>query len=182
MGRYEGTKVRRHEAKTVAPRHLRAFVPWCLLLLAGCTTVKRSFPDLTAEQVWPVLVAVAETPDYGDWRVVDNEVWVDEEDRRIEIYRRLRRILHRPAAKPLDEQRTWRFQIRLQEKEPLVAVFVSRGWGVPAHAQIEGDRYFGDVAIQLSGMPAGAAETMHEDLGFDLDAEEAPDARSGPPD
>ena len=58
MGRYEGTKVRRHEAKTVAPRHLRAFVPWCLLLLAGCTTVKRSFPDLTAEQVWPVLVAL----------------------------------------------------------------------------------------------------------------------------
>jgi len=137
----------------VATRIIAAMLP-VVLPLAGCATVRQSFPGSTADQVWTALVVVAERPQYDDWTVPTNEVWVDEPNRRIEVYRRLQRVLYRPGAGPHRERRTWRFEIRLEPTDPPEAVFESRGWGVPAQAQIEGGRYFSDVVNLLSGYPA----------------------------
>lgn len=122
-----------------------------LLLLGGCTSVTHTFSDTPADQVWTAMLVVAEQPRYADWRVEANEVWVDEAERRIEVYRELRRVLIRPAAKPFPQRQAWRFEIHLDEQEPPEGVFVSRGWGVPAHARIEGERYFEDVRGILEG-------------------------------
>lgn len=123
------------------------------LLLAGCMTVQERFPAQAPEQVWTALKAAAETPAYDDWVVDRNEVWISEEERRIEIYRQLDRVLHRPGYEPLREDRTWRFQVTLEATDPPQATFVSRGMGVPAHAQLEGERYFDLVWEVLGGRP-----------------------------
>ncbi len=98
------------------------------------------------------MVAAAQSPVYNDWKVSRNDVWVDEATKRIEIYRRLRRVISQPASKIRRENREWRFQIMLEATDPPQAVFKSRGLGVPGHAQREGERYFADVLELLSGV------------------------------
>lgn len=122
------------------------------IALTGCTTVNHNFGSQPADQVWTAMVAVAHSPVYKDWQVSRNDVWVDEDAKRIEIYRRLRRVLSQPASKTRREKREWRFQIMLESTNPPKAVFTSRGLGVPGHAQREGDRYFADVLDLLSGV------------------------------
>ena len=130
-------------------------------MLLGCTTVHQEFAGLPSDQVWTALVAVAESPDYDDWTVTENEVWVDEAAQRIEIYRRLRRVIHQPAYKARRENREWRFQVIF---EPPLATFTSRGMGVPSHAQDEADRYFEDVLDMLGGMPVASEEPTSESI------------------
>ncbi|MHC4415411.1 MAG: hypothetical protein ACYS0G_09020 [Planctomycetota bacterium] len=161
-----------------------------VVVLAGCTTVVRRFPGATEDHLWTALVEVAENPAYDDWKVATNEVWVDELDRRIEIYRRLRRVLRRPAAKPHSEKRTYRFQVRLEDTDPPEAVFVSRGWGVPAHALLEGEKYFADAwhrLVEIAHRTAPEADSdqdLLDALGLD-DAgpmpEDKPDLEPPPP-
>jgi hypothetical protein len=131
------------------------------LLGAGCTSVQQGFPGETSESVWKAMCAVAETPDYVSdpdparrWVLTKNEVFVDDEALRIEIFRELDRVLHRPGARPLREQRTWRFRIELEEKENTpVATFFSRGFAIPLKAQDEAARYYDDVWKLLGGRP-----------------------------
>lgn len=122
-------------------------------ILAGCTTVRQEFIGSSPDQVWTAMVAVAESPSYDDWTVTDNDVWVDEAARRIEIYRRLRRVIHQPASKARRENREWRFQVIFEPTDPPLATFTSRGLGVPFHAHHEAERYFQDVLDLLGGMP-----------------------------
>ncbi len=122
-------------------------------MLLGCTTVQQEFVGLPSDQVWTALVAVAESPDYDDWTVTDNDVWVDEAAQRSEIYRRMRRVIQQPAYKARRENREWRFQVIFEPTDPPQATFTSRGLGVPSHAQHEGERYFLDVLDLLGGMP-----------------------------
>lgn len=96
------------------------------------------------------MLAVAESPEYDDWHVTMNEVWVDDEQARIEVYRELRRILHRPRQQQVNQRRTWRFQITLEDDDPPTARIVSRGMSVPAHAMKEVDRYLVDVRSMLN--------------------------------
>lgn len=124
-----------------------------VLTLSGCTTVHQEFAGLPSDQVWTALVAVAESPNYDEWTVTDNDVWVDEAARRIEIYRRLRRVIHQPAYKARRENREWRFQVIFEPTDPPLATFTSRGLGVPSQAQEEGEHYFQDVMDLLGGMP-----------------------------
>ena len=127
------------------------------LLITGCTTVDHTFEEASGDLVWRSLIAVAETPDYSSedpadrWFVKENAVWVDEATARIEVYRELERVLHRAQAKPLHEERTWRFQVLYVEGPPPVARFISRGWGVPAQGREEAKRYFEDVEAVLAG-------------------------------
>ena len=134
----------------------------CLLAAApmtGCTTVRETFNYQRADQVWTALVAVARTPDYSSdnpderWFVKENQVWLDPENSRIEIYRELDRVLHRARTAPLREHRRWLFRITLEGTTPPRAEFISRGWGVPMKAKIEGERYFADVWEMLGGKP-----------------------------
>ncbi len=124
-----------------------------VLTLFGCTTVHQEFAGLPSDQVWTALVAVAQSPNYDDWTVTDNDVWVDEAAQRIEIFRRLRRVIQQPAYKAWRENREWRFQVIFEPTDPPLATFTSRGLGVPSHAQHEGERYFQDVLELLGGMP-----------------------------
>ncbi len=119
-------------------------------LLCGGTSVRREFLGSPPDQVWTAMVAVANSPDYDDWTVTQNDVWVDDASQRIEIYRRMRRVIHQPAYKARRENREWRFQVIF---EPPVATFTSRGMGVPAHAQEEAEHFFDDVLDLLGGMP-----------------------------
>ena len=141
----------------------RVLVPVVVLLVAGgCTTIERTFEGYRSDQVWTAMVAAAETPAYADWTVAANDVWVDESEQRIEIHRHLRRVLHRPGADPLRETQTWRFEVRLEGRNPPTASFVSRGIGLPTDAQYEANRFFLDVQDLLLGVPAEAR-------GYDAD-------------
>ncbi|MEE9131703.1 MAG: hypothetical protein V3T84_16935 [Phycisphaerales bacterium] len=122
-------------------------------ILPACTTVRQEFIGSSRDQVWRAMVAVAESPSYDDWTVTDNDVWVDEAAQRIEIYRRLRRVIHQPASKARRENREWRFQVIFKPTDPPLATFTSHGLGVPSQAQHEGERYFQDVLDLLGGMP-----------------------------
>ncbi len=126
------------------------------LIIGGCTSVEHSFLGYSSDQVWTAMVAVARTPVYDDWKVAGNDVWVDEREYRIEVYRHLRRVLHQPEADPRRESRTWRFEIRLVELDPPLARLVSRGLGQPVDARREGNRYFLDVHELLLGVPTEA--------------------------
>lgn len=138
------------------------------ILLTGCTTVRQTFPEKDPQHVWTALIAVAETPDYSSedpeerWTVDENHVAVYDEERRIEIYRRLDRILHRPGTQPLRQARTWKFQILLEELDPPTVAFISRGWGVPQLAQWEAAKYFADVWEVLSGPPLAEVDMEPE--------------------
>ncbi len=145
--------------------------------LCGCASVKQSFPGHAPEQVWAAMVAVARTPSYESphpgktWTVVTNEVWVDEPEARIEIFRRLSRSVPRPGAEPKFQQREWRFQVRLKSSDPPAATFVSRSGSVPMHARAEAERYFADVRSLLR-VPAEYETTdLFDALGLDDSSE-----------
>lgn len=130
---------------------------------AGCTVQRMSFPGHDPEQVWTAMVAVAQTPDYGHedytkrWTVRANEVWIDPDRSRIEVYRRLERILHRPASRPLHERREWKFSIAMEADDPPTVTFVSRSAAIPAHVWDEAQRYFDEVWQVLGGKPLAPA-------------------------
>ena len=166
----------------MAAAGLAALMP----MLGGCTTVKATFPGESPEAVWTAMVAVAESPGYDTgpveerWRVEENAVMVDRENARIEIYRQLRRTLHLAGARPWTEGREWRFRVVLEELEPPLAVFTSRGLGVPAHAKAEGERYFDDVRAlldteALEGEAEAMIEVEREDGSLDVEPGAAAD-------
>lgn len=128
-----------------------------IVLLCGCTTTRHAFEGYEAEEVWTAMVAVANTPNYnlGDpadrWTVRENQVWVDEERNRIEILRRVERVLYRPASRPEHQDREWKIQILLEEHDPPTVSFRARNVGVPSHAWDEAERYFAEMRDLLAG-------------------------------
>jgi hypothetical protein len=151
------------------------------LLLAGCTTARESFAGRDAGVVWTAMVAAARTPDYQSgppqrrWTVRENNVWLDEPQRRIEIHRALARTVHRSGGEPRHERRTWRLRVTLEEAEGgPTAVFLSRDPAIAAHVWEEAVRYFDDVWELLGGRPAaapaepeGAFDDVVDSLGAD---------------
>jgi hypothetical protein len=136
-----------------------------VMLSGGCTTVSETYPDHHSSSVWAAARAVAETPEYRQWHLVENAVWEDREQARLEIYRRVERVERHPsiigASRPHHERRTYRFRVTLDEAQapdkPATLRFVSRGFGVPMHAREEGERYFADVWRMLQGWPDAPA-------------------------
>ena len=126
------------------------------LAAGGCATRTQAFPGYDAESVWTAMTGVARTPEYDDmpadkrWEVTQNEVWDDPEQRRIEIYRRLQRVVYRPKLERAVERREWRFRVSLVlvDGEP-EARFTSRDPVIAAWLWQEADRYFHDVRVLL---------------------------------
>ncbi len=58
-------------------------------LLGGCASETATFAGRPRDQVWTAMVAVAEQPDYQDWRMLDNVVSVDPEQEKIVLFRAL---------------------------------------------------------------------------------------------
>ena len=101
-------------------------------------------------------MTAAEAPDYHDpeaetqWAVERNEVWADPEVATIEIYREIALTTELELMRPYREERTFRFQVVLENTDPPSATFLSRGASVPGKARAEGDRFFNDVRRLLS--------------------------------
>ena len=52
--------------------------------LVGCsTTSTQVFEGYGDDQVWSALVAAAQSPEYDDWKIAENQVFVDEAGRRV---------------------------------------------------------------------------------------------------
>jgi len=128
--------------------------------VAGCTSRSQVFEGYSQDQVWSAMIAAAQSPEYDDWKVAENETFVDEDGRRVEVYRVLRRLLVTPHANPRKESEEWRFQLVLAQDVDIdapVVDFTARQITVPAHVWREADRYFGQVRTLLG--PPEAAKT-----------------------
>lgn len=139
--------------------------------LGGCTTVERSFPEHQPEAVWRAAVAAAESPTYyADWHIIENNVWADAENNRLEIYRRLMRDETPYGADPHRRRRNMEFTVNLltgEEGEPLVE-FISRHIDVPSIARDEAEFFFEDMQDILAGAPmppAGNGMQAPEPMG-----------------
>jgi len=118
----------------------------------GCTTRSQIFDGYSEDQLWTAMVATARSPVYDDWKVSDNEVYIDEDARRIEIFRVLRRTFVSPYSDPRRESEEWKLQIVLARDEELgqpLVDFTARQMDVPAHVWDEADRYFMQVRTLL---------------------------------
>ncbi len=126
----------------------------------GCTSRSQVFEGYSEDQLWTAMVATARTPVYDDWKVMDNQVFVDEASRRIEIYRVLKRTFVSPHAEPQRESEEWKLQIMLGRDEELgqpLVDFTARQVDVPAHVWDEADRYFLQMRTLLG--PAMSSQT-----------------------
>ncbi len=124
------------------------------------------------------MVKAAENPSYPDWHVVENDVWVDDAGRRIEVYRLLRRYVDPQSQYPRLEDRDWRFVAVLEELEPPTVSFSARGWHIPSHAWPEQEAYFDRVWSFLGGKPAAAEREAKRSAS----GAEAPDPSPPAPD
>ena len=145
--------------------------------VGGCASRTHVFDGREIEPVWTAMKTVAAEPRYDDWTIPNegNQVWTNDDQRRIEIYRKLERITHQPGKKPHVDQRTWRIQIFLTEAEPPTAKFVSRDLVVPAWAWEEAERYFADVEELLGPRPQPPVDELNGEMvelvPADVDAE-----------
>jgi hypothetical protein len=137
---------------------------------AGCTTRTQVFEGYADDQLWSAMVASAKSPSYDDWKVMDNEVYADEQRRTIEVYRVLKRTYVAPEAPVREEERAWKFQIVLgHDPEALAPAidFTARQLSVPAHVWREADRYFVQMRLLLSdagGKPSAPAPSGGETI------------------
>jgi hypothetical protein len=137
-----------------------------LLTSVGCTTRSQVFDGYGDDQLWTAMVATARSPEYDDWKVSDNQVFVDDASRRIEIYRVLKRTYVTPWSDPLREDLEWRFQVVLSrdsaDDAPLVD-FTARQIAVPAHVWSEADRYFAQMRSYLGPIKASEQPVIVND-------------------
>lgn len=140
----------------LAPSTLLLILTGLLFALAagGCMIVRQEFAGHDPGNVWSTMRAVAEAPEYDDWHIITNEVWESPDEARMEVYRELHRTVRTPPHKPRTERRNWRFRIEMLETDPPSARLISRGFAVPAHARVEGNRFFGVVLDMLGDPPA----------------------------
>ena len=140
--------------------------------VAGCPSRSQVFEGYSQDQVWSAMIAAAQSPEYDDWKIAENETFVDEDGRRVEVYRVLRRLLVTPYADPRKESEEWRLQLVLAHDMDIdapVVDFTARQITVPAHVWREADRYFGQVRTLLGPPEATKANNA-------TNAAEVPDA------
>ncbi|MDA0803956.1 MAG: hypothetical protein O2819_09460, partial [Planctomycetota bacterium] len=120
----------------------------------------RDYPGVPAEQVWRAALAAAEDPLPGKWHMIENGVWADEAERRIELHRVLRRdVFEVGASSPYREERDWAVSIRVLdpasgERRFAVAVEIEdRTLAYPRKFHAFTDLFFDDVERRLTHMP-----------------------------
>jgi len=139
----------------------RLLLPFVVALLAlgGCSSRTATFPGYSDPEVWQAMVTAAEEPVYDDWFVFDNQVMVDRDNVRIEVYRILRRDLVRPGSAPQRQEEAWRFVVHATQSDPPTVEFTARQAAVPAHVWREADRFFYDMRTLLKGGDPSATGT-----------------------
>ncbi len=130
--------------------------------MGGCQarSAIRDYPGATPEQVWKAALAAAEDPIPGPWHVIENGVWSDEAERRIELHRVLKRDVFEPgASSTYREERDWAVSIRLlapelDERRYAVAVEIAdRTLAFPRKFHSFTDMYFDDIERRLKHTP-----------------------------
>ena len=134
-----------------------------LAVLAGCTTKTVVFPDRTPEQVWTVMVAAARFPEYTDWTIMSNDVWIDANYDRLEIHRRLKRDYHQPELEPVRQVETYDLQFVLERTEPPAITGTVRNTVIPVKGTAQLDLYFEQVHALLS--PTSIDPSMPDSTG-----------------
>ena len=153
------------------------FVLASLAGLSGCTTNSAVFEGRSPEQVWTVMVTVAQSPEYEDWTIMENNVWVDPNYDRVEINRRLKRDYHHPDIEPVRQIETYDMQFILERTDPPIVSATIRNPVIPVKGQEMISHFFDEMrkllspipnqpAIQTSGSPAVEIEEV------DLEIEE----------
>lgn len=150
-------------------RTLPAFAA-AALVLAGCSSRSATFPGHSDPEVWQAMVTAAENPVYDDWFLFDNQVMVDRENARIEIYRILRRDLIRPGTPPVRQEEDWRFVVHATQSDPPTVEFTARQAAVPAHVWREAERYFYDMRTLLKGGDPSKASAGDEGVSPNAEA------------
>lgn len=152
--------------------------------LTGCATLHETYGGKDPQQVWTAMVAVAQNPSYyDDWLIGQNNVWADDANWSIHLYRELRRDVIGPASGPRRESRTLKHDVTLLDSdEGPVIRFKSRNLDVPVRAYAEAELYFEDVWELLGGRPVEPAAHEHQeqpDAGPDTDQPEEDEPDEG---
>ncbi len=133
-----------------------------LLVAAGCGTTSRVYPGVSREVLWQAALGAARHPQYADWFVAENGVFVDETDGRIEIFRELKRDRAKPGAALKRESETWTLAVTVDTADRIPKVRIEsrntlRAKGFLAQA----DHYFAEIDTRLAQAgPAAAVEPV----------------------
>ena len=124
-----------------------------LSALTACGTKDREFPGHSRDQVWKAMVQAADDPRYADWVVIENQVWRDDLNSRLEILRNVRRDVMVSGQAPKREETEWRFSAELTDTDPPAVEFSTSTITVPAHFWLQARHYLDEVDRRLNGMP-----------------------------
>ncbi len=114
-------------------------------VLAGCTSKSEVFSGRTPEQVWTVMATVAQEPDYDNWILLENNVWVDSNYDRIEINRRIKRDFHDEGANAQRQIETIDMQFVLERTNPPAVTGTVRSRMIPVKAHAALDQFFAEM-------------------------------------
>ena len=129
-------------------------------VLAGCTSKSEVFSGRTPEQVWTVMATVAEEPDYANWILLENNVWVDSNYDRIEINRRLKRDYHDEGANSQRQIETLDMQYVLERTDPPAVTGTVRSRMIPVKAHAALDQFFAEMHKLLAPSPRSEVEVV----------------------
>ena len=121
-----------------------------VILTAGCTSKSEVFPGRSPEQIWTVMTTVAQEPEYDNWILLENNVWLDLNYDRIEINRRLKRDYHDEGADALRQVETLDMQFVLERTDPPIVTGTVRNRMIPVKARAALDEFFSEMHQLLS--------------------------------
>lgn len=152
-------------AVSSCPRLARAAALLALPAALGACSMERTYEGHSREEVWSAMMDAAKSPRYRDWIVMDNSVWCDDADSRIEILRELKRDVVLPGQKPYREETQWRLKAVLEPESPPMVKFSTSNFCVPAHFWLQADHYFDEVEARLAAMTPPPQPTVPLDAG-----------------
>ena len=133
----------------------------CLViaLLAGCTSKSEFFPGRSPEQVWTVMATVAQKPQYENWILLENNVWLDPNYDRIEINRRLKRDFHDDGGNAQRQIEVLNMQFVLERTIPPAVTGTVRNRMIPVRAHAALDEFFAEMHQLLDPVAEGEVDS-----------------------
>ncbi|MSR28774.1 MAG: hypothetical protein EXS03_04255 [Phycisphaerales bacterium] len=142
--------------------------------VVGCASATRDYPGVTRDALWAAAVGAANHPQYTDWFVAENGVFVDEAELRIEIHRELKRDHAPPGAALRRESETWSLSVRLDMDDRIPKVCVDSRAGIKSRGfKRQADHFFSEIDSRL-------AQVSPKDAGATVPAAEAPGPLQAP--
>ena len=125
-----------------------------ILLGVGCNTVSRDYPGVSHDELWQAALGAARNPQYSNWFVTENGVFVDAGANRIEIYRQLKRDYAEPGEALRRQSETWTFSVLVEADHRVPKIILnSRAAIRPPNFLTEADHFFGEIDSRLAQLP-----------------------------